>query len=215
MNIKKTKYELQHLISGESGASYDALIQTIARHLKSGKRTSPLAEEKHENKTQETQKLIEYIESRNLFLPKISKENFISSGVEQRVYIKGEREVIKLNDSVYYASWEDYFHNLLLHNYFFSDTAYSLLGFHLENGKLHSVVQQPFVKTNNTTNLSSVKKFMTSNGFNNTRRHDYHNQDLGIIVEDLHDENVLTHEGVLYFIDTVFYVIPNEFWKPI
>ena len=28
-----------------------------------------------------------------------------------------------------------------------------------------------------------------------------------VIVEDLHDENVLTQDGMLYFIDTVFYIV--------
>ncbi len=28
----------------------------------------------------------------------------------------------------------------------------------------------------------------------------------GLIIEDLHDENVLTSNGILYFIDTVFYL---------
>ena len=32
------------------------------------------------------------------------------------------------------------------------------------------------------------------------------------ILEDLHDENVLTRNNVLYFIDTVFY-LTEEFWK--
>ncbi|MFL9836667.1 hypothetical protein ABS768_04105 [Flavobacterium sp. ST-75] len=45
----------------------------------------------------------------------------------------------------------------------------------------------------------------TSNGFENNRNHDYINNDIGIIFEDLHDENVLTQNVVLYFIDTVFY----------
>ena len=57
MNTKQIKYELQNLISGKSGASYDALIQTVASHLRSGERTSPMAEEKHQNKTQETERL--------------------------------------------------------------------------------------------------------------------------------------------------------------
>jgi hypothetical protein len=47
---------------------------------------------------------------------------------------------------------------------------------------------------------------MTNNEFSNTRNHDYYNVDLGIILEDLHDENVLTQDGILYFIDTVFYI---------
>ena len=57
MDTKQIKYELQNLISGKSGASYDALIQTVASHLRRGKRTSPMAKEKHQNKAQETEKL--------------------------------------------------------------------------------------------------------------------------------------------------------------
>jgi hypothetical protein len=52
---------------------------------------------------------------------------------------------------------------------------------------------------------------MESNGFLNIRNNDYKNNELGIIIEDLHDENVLTNHGVLYFIDTVFYLTP-DFW---
>ena len=47
---------------------------------------------------------------------------------------------------------------------------------------------------------------MLNNGFQNTRNNDYFNPELGIILEDLHDENVLTQDGILYFIDTVFYI---------
>ena len=47
---------------------------------------------------------------------------------------------------------------------------------------------------------------MLANGFLNSKNQDYYNLDLGIILEDLHDENVLTQDGVLYFIDTVFYI---------
>lgn len=36
--------------------------------------------------------------------------------------------------------------------------------------------------------------------------------ELGIILEDLHDENVLTQDGTLKFIDTVFY-ITEQFYK--
>ena len=54
------------------------------------------------------------------------------------------------------------------------------------------------------TDLTKVKAFLEANGFKNNRNNDYINKDLGIILEDLHDENVLTKNGVLYFIDTVF-----------
>ena len=48
---------------------------------------------------------------------------------------------------------------------------------------------------------------MGNNGFSCTKNNDYYNSELGIILEDLHDENVLTQNGMLYFIDTVFYIV--------
>lgn len=54
---------------------------------------------------------------------------------------------------------------------------------------------------------------MLVNGFLNTKNNDYYNPDLGIILEDLHDENVLTENGILQFIDTVFYIKENFYEK--
>lgn len=212
MEINQIKYELQNLISGKSSSSYDALIQTTARYLRSGKKTGPMAEEKHQNKTQETEKLIEFAKLNNLLIS-INLSNFVSEGAEQKVYIKGEKSVIKLNDSIYYASWEDYFHNLLLHNYFFSDTAYKLLGFNIRDEKLYAVVEQPYIEADKLVNLKDVRQFLTNNGFINKRRHDYYHPELGIIIEDLHDENVLSNKDYLCFIDTVFFIDSDVFWR--
>lgn len=212
MNVKQIKYELQNLISGKSGSSHDALIQATASHLRSGKRASPMAKEKHQNKAQETKRLIEFAKQNELLIS-VNSGNFISEGAEQKVYIKDHQSVLKLNDSIYYASWEDYFHNLLLHNYFFADTSYKLLGFNIQDKKLYAVVEQPYIKADKLVNLNNVREFLSNNGFKNQRRHDYYNQDLGIIIEDLHDENVLSHKGYLCFIDTVFFIDPDVFWK--
>jgi hypothetical protein len=38
---------------------------------------------------------------------------------------------------------------------------------------------------------------MLENGFENTRNNDYYSPALGIILEDLHDENVLMENGIL------------------
>jgi len=102
--------------------------------------------------------------------------------------------------------------NLLLHNYFFSDTAYKLIDFTKHNHVLYAVVQQSYVSITTNTDLTQVKTFLTMNGFVNNRNNDYFNPELGIILEDLHDENVLTRNEILYFIDTVFY-LTNEFWN--
>jgi len=57
---------------------------------------------------------------------------------------------------------------------------------------------------------------LINNGFIKPKsfKNDYINAGLGIILEDLHEENVFTSDGVLFFIDTVFY-LTNEFYKPV
>lgn len=78
--------------------------------------------------------------------------------------------------------------------------------------QLFAVVKQEFIIANEITDLTTVKKFLSFNGFDNIRNHDYINQELGIIFEDLHDENVLSNDGIIYFIDTIFY-ITESFYK--
>ncbi|WP_262885418.1 hypothetical protein [Foetidibacter luteolus] len=130
----------------------------------------------------------------------------MSAGTEQRVYSLDGYHVIKLNDSIFYAFWLDYFNSLIIHNYFFPSTRYDFLGFKAINGKLFAVVKQVFITATEATDLQHVKKFLAFNHFAHKRNNDYYNEDLGIISEDLHDENVLSNNGVLFFIDTVFYL---------
>uniref|UniRef100_UPI00404B70F3 putative polyvalent protein kinase domain-containing protein n=1 Tax=Flavobacterium sp. TaxID=239 RepID=UPI00404B70F3 len=212
-DYKSIKNELQNILSGKSGFSHDPIIQAVAHYLRTGERASPMAQEKHQNKAKEAADLIDFAEKNQLFYDNIDEKKYISEGAEQKVYIRNEEYVLKLNDAIYYASWEDYFNNLLLHNYFFPDTAYQLLGFHVKQDVLFAVVKQPFIKADSITNLGDMNTFMVSNNFINTKNHDYYHPDLGIILEDLHDENVLTNNGLLYFIDTVFYINPEIFWN--
>ena len=208
------KDELHNVISGKSQVRFGAAIQAISSYLDDGAQTSRSDSDEKRFKKQETEKLEHYVSLKNLWINDIDFSQYVSEGAEQKVYLKDSEHVIKLNDAIYYTSWKDYFLNLLLHNYFFSDTAYELLGFTKENQVLYAVVQQPFVEITETTNLQQVRDFMTRNGFENNRNNDYRNVDLGIILEDLHDENVLTRNDVLYFIDTVFYLTEN-FWKKV
>ena len=161
------------------------------------------------NKKQRDQNCLS--QKNNLWVENIDFSQYVSEAAEQKVFLKNSKQVIKLNDGIYYNCWRDYFYNLLLHNYFFEDTAYELIGFVKENGGLYAVVQQTFVSITENTKIENVKSFLNENGFQNTRNNDYYNPNLGIILEDLHDENVLTKNDVLYFIDTVFYLTEN-FW---
>ena len=104
MNLNQIKYELQHILSGKSGIGHDAVIQTIANHLRTSQRTSPVAEEKHQNKTKEAERLLAFAQKNNLIFNAIDEKNYISEGAEQKVYNKGNEYVLKLNDAIYYAS---------------------------------------------------------------------------------------------------------------
>ena len=210
------KDELRNIISGKSKVRDGAVIQATTRYLKGSARTGEVAKEEKHYKEKETAGLKEYITQNNLWLTDINIGDYVSEGAEQKVYLKDDKHVLKLNDGIYYNSWEDYLNNLLLHNFFFPDTAYELVGFteEVKENKLilYAVVKQPFVKATIQTDLQAVKDFLSNNGFLNTKNHDYYNPTLGIILEDLHDENVLTKDGMLLFIDTVFY-IKEPFYK--
>mgnify|MGYP003574913560 CR=1 FL=1 len=206
------KNELQHIFSGQSEVKFGATIQAIIGYLAGSEESGKTSQQDKHFRKEETKKLISWIENENFWYPNIDFNSFVSEGAEQRVFLNNEFEVLKLNDGIYYSSWKEYLQNLLLNNYFFPDTAYELLGFYSENEILYAVVRQKFVKSNEVTNLEKVKEFLKNNGFKNIRNNDYYNEDLGIILEDLHDENVLTQNGILFFIDTVFYTNEN-FYK--
>lgn len=54
---------------------------------------------------------------------------------------------------------------------------------------------------------------MTANGFKKYKNNDYRSEELGLILEDLQDENILTASGMLHFIDTVSYIVNERFWN--
>jgi hypothetical protein len=47
---------------------------------------------------------------------------------------------------------------------------------------------------------------MFSKGFLIKKKNDYIHTELGLIIEDLHEENVLVNNESLFFIDTVIYL---------
>lgn len=206
------KDELLNIISGKSEVRNGAAIQAITGYLRRSSGASEVAKNEKHFKKEETKILKKYIDKNNFWAAGIETSNYVSEGAEQKVYLKDGEFVLKLNDSIFYNSWEDYLNNLLLHNFYFEDTAYELIGFIEESDILYAVVKQYFVRATEKTNLKMVKEFLKANGFLNTKNNDYYNSDLGIILEDLHDENVLTENGVLRFIDTVFF-ITSKFYE--
>ena len=201
------KHELQDIISGNGFVRNGKNIQTITNYLRGKKEAVSNLKEDKFDKNKETKILIDFIDNTNLWFTDIDNSKYVGEGAEQKIYeFEDPNFVLKLNDSIFYTSWFDYLNNLLIHNYFFPHLAYELIGFKLVDNKLNAVVKQPFVKATESTDLQNVKDFLSVNGFLNKKDNDYFNSILGIIWEDVHDENVLTTDGVLQFIDTVFYI---------
>jgi len=208
--MKHIKDELQNIIIGNGQDGQGSQLKKIQDFLRRNENAGSKSEEQKHLKSEEESFLIDYARSEHLiFSGDISEDLFISEGAEQKVYRFDDHSVVKLNGSVFYEYWLDYFNSLLIHNYFFKSTSYEFLGFKVINDSLYAVVRQDFIIATETTDLSALRYLLEYNGFSHIRNNDYQSSDLGIIFEDLHDENVLSREGLLYFIDTVFYITPS------
>jgi len=136
---------------------------------------------------------------------------YLTHGGESEIYLAPDQlHVIKVNDAVYYATWLEYLNSLLIHNLLFPNTAYEFVGFTLgKEGELKAVLQQRFIE-GEQADLSDIKEHLNFNGFAHTKRQDYFNIEFGLILEDMHDENVIARNDVLFFIDTVFYITEGK-----
>ena len=212
--MKHIKDELQNIIIGNGQDGQSSQLKKIQDFLRGNANAGSKLEEQKYLKSEEESLLIDYALRENLmFSGDISEDLFISEGAEQKVYRFNDHSVIKLNGSVFYEYWLDYFNSLLIHNYFFKSTSYEFLGLKVIDDSLFAVVKQDFILATETTDLSALRSLLEYNRFNHLRNNDYQSFDLGIIFEDLHDENVLSRDGLLYFIDTVFYITPNFYNK--
>lgn len=211
--MKIIKSELQNIITGNGQTSGKCLIKKAQVYLGGNEIPSFQDPEIKRFKSEEEKSLIHFIEDNHLFYDEIIHDHdFIGEGAEQKVYRFNDVNLIKLNDAIFYEFWKDYFNSLLIHNYFFESTKYELLGFKLINQTLFAVVKQKFIESTEPVDLKLIKGFLEYNNFSNIRNNDYRNETLGLIFEDLHDENIISQNGILFFIDTIFYLTEN-FYK--
>ncbi len=184
-----------------------SLICDIYGHLERGVKNLKVARGEYLDKDTEGMIIKKYCAQRDLLYDNIPFSQYIDEGAEQKVfYNEDDIFVTKLNDAIFYVNWSQYLESLLVHNVLFPETAYELVGFVTINNVLLAVVKQPYIKPTALTILDNVRKAMLSRGFVIKRRNDYIHEEMGLIIEDLHEENVLVREGVLFYIDTVIYL---------
>ena len=207
-----TKQTLKNIISGTIIEGKNDTLTATRNQLCSSFTTDTTTkrdfDKQCEIKKEQEKQLNDYISKNNLWITDFSdQENYLTEGGEAKIYFgKDNKSVIKLNDAVYYFTWLDFFNSILIHNLLFEGTKYELLGFKRSNETLFTVLKQAFIISDNPVNLADVKDLLEFNGFKNTRRNDYYNPELGLILEDIHDENVIVNSNVLFFIDTVFFI---------
>jgi len=204
-DLKVLKNELQTIIKGESIPGESNLIQSAKAYLKNYTGANSESQSSKLNRSEEERALKEFVKNNSLFLKRGQLGKYVTEGAEKKIYYaENDRELSKVSDAIFYQTWTDYLNNLLLHNYFFPDTVYKLCGFIEEDETFFAFVKQLFVFNTESTKLEQVKSYLLQNGFIHKKNNDYYHPYLGIILEDLYDENVLTNNGVLFFVDTGF-----------
>lgn len=132
---------------------------------------------------------------------------FIGAGAEQKVYLSENGfQVLKVTWGRFHPTWLEYFHRLLFHRFLFPATAYDTVGFTEDEGKFAVVTRQTFAILEEGASRENVEPYLHNHGFERFKNDDYYNKNIGVKLEDLHDENVfLDSAGNLLFIDPVIY----------
>ncbi|RFM26220.1 putative polyvalent protein kinase domain-containing protein [Deminuibacter soli] len=206
------RQKLQNIIRGElqerPGDSCTAIRNLLCQSFGTSATNKSEFADRAILKEKQTGFLKNHTQNNHLWLNKLpSGSRRIAAGGESIVYLAHTgRQVIKTNDASYYATWTEFFTSLCLHNLFFPNTGYSLLGFTENENQLLAVLQQPFIEGENAA-LEAIEELLNFNGFAKSRRQDYYNNEFNLALEDMHDENVLNQGDILFFIDTVFYIM--------
>ncbi len=185
----------------------ESLISSVYSFLQTQMLNGPFENGAYLEKELETKLLKTYINSNNLIFNDLNFAIYLDEGAEQKVFLNEQNNtVLKLNDGIFYVNWSQYFESLLIHNILFTETKYDLIGFLNINDILYSVLSQDYIEPNHKTTIDMVRNYMFSKGFSIKKRNDYIHTELGLIIEDLHEENVLVKDDTLFFIDTVIYL---------
>jgi hypothetical protein len=212
MISNEIREQLQYIVRGASLQGSIDSCSAVRNLLIEGFGADPTVKSQFESraivKERQNKFLKSYAAGSKIWLSSVPPESqYLTRGGESKIFLDNDEvNVIKVNDGIYYATWAEYFTSLVVHNLLFPNTSYSLVGFAEDGGTLCAVLKQRFIE-GQQAKLDDIKALLSFNGFVNTKRQDYFNKEFGLVLEDMHDENVISRQNLLFFIDTVFYVI--------
>lgn len=146
------RQKLQNIIRGIILEKQKDPCATIRNLLCRSFETGPTVKSKFESraiiKEKQAQFLKEYAIAQDIWMEAIPEGCvYLAKGGEATVFLAADnRNVIKVNDAIYYATWLEYLNSILIHTLLFPETAYLLLGFTQTDRGLSIVLVQPFVK---------------------------------------------------------------------
>lgn len=102
-------HELRNIIIGNESVKFGKAIQTVAGFFRRKKEAIPKVERAEYGKKEETVVLIEYLRELDFWHPELPATKYIGAGAEQRIFEGDDPAyVIKFNDGLFYAFWEEY-----------------------------------------------------------------------------------------------------------
>ncbi len=105
-----------------------------------------------------------------------------------------------MNESFYYATCLDFLNSLLIHNLLFNKTLYTLIDFVPDKNCLKAILKQPYIIADYIYYLEEVKELLNYSGFKNTKNSDYYNKEFGLILENIHNENIITQNNIVLLV---------------
>lgn len=207
----------ESISSGEHGAQDEKnsrIEEAFSECRRRGEKNAPNAQGNSGTLSERQQKEIEnrimeeYAKEKGIWIP---MQDVFSLGVpapsgnENDVYLDiKDHSVYKVNNLMSSKTISSLLKRLLLHNRFFYDTKYELVGFSgFGNGDVYPVLKQDYVQNVTFATPKEIDSYMSKLGFNQTGEAEYSNGE--VIISDLRPRNVLKDaEGDVYVVDADF-----------
>lgn len=138
---------------------------------------------------------------------------FSDRGSENEVYSSFDSEVLfKLNDFRYADdNLNSFFERINVHNLYFLDCAYDLIGFALNSSKrICAVLTQPFVRSEREATEDEICASLLSYGFTSEFGGEYYTNGEYDIFDAVPNNVLYGIDGKFYFIDTIIYRTNKE-----
>lgn len=180
------------------------LLEQAACIARRSKEAAGETEPTESYKGEQIKELIKFANTNNLWID-LSHLNitYMDRGGENEVFHDGNVSVVKLNNFEYAGDdLENFFIRITVHNKFFSNVPYQMIGFAYNSlQEFCAVLVQPYILAEREATEDEIAAYMQALGFEMDYYDEYHNSDYEVF--DAVPNNVLYGiDGDLYFIDT-------------